>query len=74
MSTGAEKLRLATRLYPLLKFQRLVYARYGRKLSRKEADKLTILEAIEAIPDESEDWWEVTLTLTLALNLIGHTG
>jgi hypothetical protein len=35
----------------------LTVPRYGRKLSRVDADALTIHSAIEEVPAERAEWW-----------------
>jgi hypothetical protein len=56
--TSTDKLRIASHLYTFLRFQSLVYRRYAKKLSRKDAEQMTIMEAIEAIPEERDEWIE----------------
>jgi len=55
--TSVVKLDVSSALADLLQFQKLVFARYARKLSRVDADNKTIMQAIEEYPAEREQWW-----------------
>jgi len=70
-TTGMQQLAIASRMHDLLRFQTLVYQRYARKLSRRDADNMTISQAIAEKPVEEVEWRQAWLAYHEAWNTVG---
>lgn len=56
--SNTQELRMAGDLHALLRMHNLVFKRYARTLTRAAAEKISFMDAIEAVPSERQEWAE----------------